>query len=46
MISLLPQKDKDLSSLNNWRPLTLLSTDYKIAETILNECDKNHIIRV
>ena len=30
IISLLPKKDNDLCSLNNWRPLTLLNTDYKI----------------
>ena len=37
IISLLPKKDKDLSSLNNWRPLILLKTDYKIAiKTIAN----------
>ena len=30
IISLLPKKDYDLCSLNIWRPLTLLNTDYKI----------------
>jgi hypothetical protein len=30
IISLIPKKDKDRHSLSNWRPLTLLNTDYKI----------------
>ena len=30
LISLLPKKNNDLGNLNNWRPLTLLNTDYKI----------------
>ena len=31
IISLIPNKDKDLLSLNNWRPNSLLNRDYKIA---------------
>ena len=31
IISLIPKKDKDLKFLKNWRPITLLNTDYKIA---------------
>ena len=31
IISLIPKKDKALNELKNWRPLTLLSCDYKIA---------------
>ncbi len=30
IISLIPKKDKDLNYIKNWRPLTLLNTDYKI----------------
>ena len=31
IISLIPNKDKDLLSLNNWRLISLLNRDYKIA---------------
>ena len=31
LISLLPKKDKDILSINNWRPVSLLNVDYKIA---------------
>ena len=30
ILTLLPKKDKDIRYLKNWRPLTLLNTDYKI----------------
>ena len=40
-IVITPKKDKDLSSLNNWRPLTLLNTDYKIVtKAIANRIKK------
>ena len=31
IIKVIPKKKKDKSSLENWRPLTLLNVDYKIA---------------
>jgi len=31
IISLIPKKDKALQELKNWRPITLLNCDYKIA---------------
>ena len=31
VISLIPKKDKALQELKNWRPITLLNCDYKIA---------------
>ena len=35
IVSLLPKKDKDITLLKAWRPLTLLNVDYKIlAKTI------------
>ena len=41
IISLLPKKDKDLTSLGNWRPISLLNIDYKIAtKTIANRMKK------
>ena len=41
IISLLPKKDNDLCSLNNWRPLILLNTDYKIVtKAIANRIKK------
>ena len=44
LISLLPKKNNDLGNLNNWRPLTLLNTDYKIVtKTISNRIKKIHI---
>jgi exonuclease III len=30
VLTLIPKKDKDIRQLKNWRPLTLLNTDYKI----------------
>ena len=35
VITLIPKKDKDLTELNSWRPLSLLNTDYKILAKIL-----------
>ena len=31
VITLIPKKDSDLLDLQNWRPITLLNIDYKIA---------------
>jgi hypothetical protein len=30
VLKLIPKKDKDIRKIKNWRPLSLLSTDYKI----------------
>ena len=41
IITLLPKKDKDLISLTNWRPISLLNIDYKIAtKAIANRMKK------
>ena len=41
IITLLPKKDKDLTSLGNWRPISLLNIDYKIiTKTIANRMKK------
>ena len=37
----LPKNNNDLGNLTNWRPLTLLNTDYKIvSKTISNRIKK------
>ena len=36
VISLIPKKDKDKNYLKNWRPISLLNNDYKIAAKALN----------
>ncbi len=36
ILTLIPKKDKDRTLLKNWRPLTLLTTDYKIITKILS----------
>ena len=35
VITLIPKENSDLSSLNNWRPITLLNLDYKIASKVI-----------
>ena len=35
IISLIPKKDKSLQELKNWRPITLLNCDYKIASKVI-----------
>ena len=35
ILNLLPKKDKDLRHLSNWRPVSLLNTDYKILTKLL-----------
>jgi len=37
VITLIPKVDLDLLDLQNWRPITLLNTDYKIASKALAE---------
>ena len=37
IINLIPKKDKDLRFLKNWRPVSLLNTDYKILTKALAE---------
>jgi exonuclease III len=36
ILNLLPKKDKDCRYLKNWRPLSLLNTDYKIIAKLLS----------
>ena len=37
VITLIPKEDSDLSSLANWRPITLLNLDYKIASKVITK---------
>ena len=38
VIKLIPKKDAELHFIKNWRPITLLNTDYKIsAKSIANQ---------
>jgi hypothetical protein len=34
-LTLVPQKDKDVRYLKNWRPISLLNADYKILSKVL-----------
>ena len=40
ILSIIPKKDKDLRYLKNWRPLTLMNTDYKILTKSLACCSQ------
>ncbi len=41
ILTLIPKKNSDLSILTNWRPISLLNIDYKIAtKTIANRPKK------
>ena len=37
VINLNPKKDKDLTELKSWHPLSILNTDYKILAKVLSE---------
>ena len=46
IITLLPKKDKEKIYLKNWRPITLLNTDYKIFSGALSLRIKNILDRI
>jgi len=46
IISLIPKKGKDTLILGNWRPLTLLNTDYKILAKLLAYRFKNLLPKI
>ena len=35
IISLIPKRDRNLKKIQNWRPIVLLNTDYKIVSKVL-----------
>ena len=35
IITLIPKQNKDITSLENWRPISLLNVDYKIATKVI-----------
>ena len=43
VITLIPKKDKDPTRLKNWRPITLLNTDYKILTKYIANYLKQHL---
>jgi len=46
VISLIPKKDKDPRLIKNWRPITLLNTDYKILTKYFTEFIKQHLDKI
>ena len=36
-ITLIPKEDESVTLLNNWRPITLLNVDYKIASKAITK---------
>jgi len=43
VITLIPKKDKDPKLIKNWRPITLLNSDYKILTKYMTEFLKLHL---
>ena len=43
IIRLIPKKDKDLTLIKNWRPISLLNTDYKLIAHVLADRLQNVI---
>ena len=46
VIHLIPKKDKDLTSLSSWRPLSLLNIDYKIIAKVLSKRLQNTLSEI
>jgi len=46
LISLPPKSGKDVLSINNWRPISLLNVDYKIAAKCIGNRVKNVITSI
>lgn len=43
ILTLIPKKDKDRTSLSNWRPLSLLNFDYKLLAKVIAERMKKYL---
>ncbi len=43
VISLIPKKDRDTTFLKNWRPITLLCSDYKLISKVIANRLKKHL---
>ena len=46
IITLLPQQNNDVRFLKNWRPISLLNTDYKIMTKCIATRLKNNLIKI
>ena len=46
IITLLPTKNNDVRFLKNWRPISLLNTDYKIMTKCIATRLKNNLIKI
>ena len=46
IITLIPKHNKDITTLDNWRPISLLNVDYKMATKVIANRVKNVITKI
>ena len=46
IITIIPKQNKDLTSLDSWRPISLLNVDYKIATKVIANRVKHVITKI